>query len=160
MMAHVSGGGLGSFNHRFAQPSRDGHPFLNAFYPTDIFPFTDLPETDPETGVTDSIQGHSQHTPKIFYTNSSYEYWGRAASLISTTIDGKGDAKIPDNVRIYQFTGGQHGPAPFPPTRTIGQQLNSPNAYQFGMRALLTAMDRWVAKDTPPPPSAYPKVAN
>jgi len=160
MMAHVAGGGLGSFNHRFAQPSRDGHPFLNNFYPTDIFPFTDLPETDPETGVTDSIQGHSKHTPKIFYSNSSYEYWGRAASLISTTIDGKGDAKIPDNVRIYQFTGGQHGPAPFPPTRIIGQQLNSPNDYRFGMRALLTAMDRWVAKDTPPPPSAYPKVAN
>ena len=41
VMAHVAGGGRGSFNLRFSQPSRDGHPFLNKFYPTDIFPFTD-----------------------------------------------------------------------------------------------------------------------
>ena len=45
VMAHVAGGGRGSFNHRFAQPSRDGHPYLNFFYPTDIFPFTDAEQT-------------------------------------------------------------------------------------------------------------------
>ena len=59
MLAHVAGGGLGSFNHRFAQPSRDGHPFFNTLYPTDIFPFTDLAETDPETGLTDGILSHA-----------------------------------------------------------------------------------------------------
>ena len=32
--AHVAGAGRGSFNFRFAQPSRDGHPFLNVMYPT------------------------------------------------------------------------------------------------------------------------------
>jgi len=160
VMSHVAGGGLGSFNHRFAQPSRDAHPFLNVFYPTDIFPFTDLPETDPETGRTDSLQGHAKPAPKVFYSNSSYEYWGRAALLIHTSIDGRGDAAIPEDVRIYLFTGGQHGPGPFPPTRTIGQQLNNPNDYRWGMRALLTAMDGCVGQGTPPPPSAYPKVAD
>jgi len=160
VMSHVAGGGLGSFNHRFAQPSRDAHPFLNMFYPTDIFPFTDLPQTDPETGLTDSVQGHAKNAPKVFYTNSSYEYWGRAASLIHTSIDGKSDAPIPENVRIYLFTGGQHGPGPFPPTRTIGQQLNSPNDYRWGMRAMLTAMDQWLALGKTPPPSAYPRVAD
>ena len=29
-----------------------------------------------------------EHRPKVFYTNSSYEYWGRAASLIHTSVDG------------------------------------------------------------------------
>jgi len=53
--AHVAGAGRGSFNHRFAQPSRDGHPTLNTFYPTDIFPFTDLPETDPDTGTSGAL---------------------------------------------------------------------------------------------------------
>ena len=48
--AHVAGAGRGSFNIRFAQPSRDGHPLMNLFYPTDIFPFTDLPERDPADG--------------------------------------------------------------------------------------------------------------
>lgn len=160
VMSHVAGGGLGSFNHRFAQPSRDAHPFLNMFYPTDIFPFTDLPQTDPETGQTDGIQGRARNAPKVFYTNSSYEYWGRAASLIHTSIDGKSDAAIPDNVRIYHFTGGQHGPGPFPPTRTIGQQLNSPNDYRWGMRALLLAMDQWLESGKMPPPSAHPRVAD
>ena len=36
--AHVGGAGRGSFNHRFAQASRDGHLMLNTFYPTDLFP--------------------------------------------------------------------------------------------------------------------------
>ena len=39
VMSHIAGGGRGSFNHRFAQPSRDGHPYVNKLYPTDIFPF-------------------------------------------------------------------------------------------------------------------------
>ena len=47
VMAHVAGAGRGSFNLRFAQPSRDGHPFLNKFYPTDIFPFTDNVQSRP-----------------------------------------------------------------------------------------------------------------
>src|ERR1035438_2284637 len=73
--AHVGGAGRGSFNARFAQPSRDGHPFYNVFYPVDVPPFTDndgLLAKAVETNVV----------PKIFYSHGSYEYWGRAASLI------------------------------------------------------------------------------
>ena len=50
LMPHVAGAGRGSFNHRFAQPSRDAQPFSNFFYPTDIFPFTGTAQTDPVTG--------------------------------------------------------------------------------------------------------------
>ena len=53
--AHVAGAGRGSFNFRFAQPSRDAQPFGNFFYPTDIFPFTDLDETDPQTKDTGAL---------------------------------------------------------------------------------------------------------
>jgi len=167
--AHVAGGGHGSFNHRFAEPSRDASPFSTFFYPTDIFPFTDLDQTDPETGVADGLLTHSGNPavlPKIFYTFSSYEYWGRAASLIHTTIDGSADAPIPDNVRIYYFAGGQHGPGPFPPVKltaqgqTLTQQMTSPNDYTWAMRALLVAMDRWVREGTPPPQSRYPRIAD
>ncbi len=161
VLAHVAGAGRGSFNHRFAQPSRDGHPYLNFFYPTDIFPFTDEAQTDPETGMTDGLLTHAgapELRPKIFYTNSAYEYWGRAASLIHTAIDGMKDAPLMDNVRIYFFAGGQHGPAAFPPTQTIGQQLNNPLDYRWSMKALLVAMDRWIARGTPPPSSRYPRL--
>jgi len=160
VMAHVAGGGRGSFNHRFAQPSRDGHPFLNLFYPTDMFPFTDVEQVDPETGGKDGLLSRvkPELLPKVFYTNSSYEYWGRAASLIHTTIDGKADAKLPDSTRVYLFAGGQHGPARFPPARSIGQQANNPNDYRWFMKPLLLSMDRWIKSGTPPPPSQYPRI--
>jgi len=163
VIAHVAGAGRGSFNHRFAQPSRDGHPYINFFYPTDIFPFTDTAETDPETGVTDGLLTHPgspELLPKIFYTNSEYEYWGRAASLIHTTVDGSADAPLMDNVRIYLLSAGQHGPAAFPPAQTIGQQRNNPLDYRWGMKALLLAMDRWTATGALPPPSKYPRVSD
>lgn len=162
VMAHVAGGGRGSFNHRFAQPSRDGHPFLNKLYPSDIFPFADVVQSDPATDMRDGLLAgiQPQHLPKVFYTNSSYEYWGRAASLIHTTLDGSADAPLMDNVRIYTFAGGQHGPGRFPPRHTSGQQLSNPNDYSWFLRSLLLSMDRWVDDDVAPPASVYPRVAD
>jgi hypothetical protein len=163
VLAHIAGAGRGSFNIRFAQPSRDAHPFMNMFYPTDIFPFTDDAETDPETGISDGILVRADQagvTPKIFYTNSSYEYWGRAASLIHTSLDGKKDAPIPATTRIYFFAGGQHGPAAFPPKRNGTVNLPDPNPYTYGMRALLVAMNAWVQDGKEPPPSQYPRVSD
>jgi hypothetical protein len=163
VMAHVAGAGRGSFNHRFAQPSRDAHPFLNTFYPTDIFPFTDVAQTDPETGITDGLLSHAtppEATPKIFYTNTSYEYYGRSASLIHTTIDGMRDAPIPATTRIYFLTGCQHGPAAFPPVRGQARNLPNPNNYNWTLRALLAAMNAWVRDGKEPPPSRYPGIAD
>ena len=160
VMAHVAGGGRGSFNVRFAQPSRDGHPFLNKLYPSDIFPFSDVTQSDPETdmrgGLLSGIQ--PQHLPKVFYTNSSYEYWGRSASLVHTTVDGTADAPLMDNVRIYTFAGGQHGPGRFPPQQTSGQQLSNPNDYSWFLRSLLLAMNTWIKDGVAPPQSQFPTI--
>lgn len=163
VMPHVAGSGRGSFNHRFAQPSRDGHPYLNFFYPTDIFPFTDVAQTDPETGAKDGLLTHGmkpQFMPQVFYTNSSYEYWGRSASLFHTTVDSMEDAQIMSNVRVFLLSSGQHGPAGFPPGRSIGQQLNNPLDYRWAMRKLLVSMNRWITDGAEPPASAYPRVDN
>jgi hypothetical protein len=161
--AHVGGGGRGSFNHRFAEPSRDASPFSTFFYPTDIFPFTDVEQTDPETGETDgllTLTATQKVLPKIFYTNSSYEYWGRAASLIHINIDGKTDAHILDNVRIYYFPGGQHGLGQFPPVRNQSRNLVTPVDYVWAMRALLLRLNAWVKEGTAPPESRYPRIAD
>src|SRR4029077_20588962 len=60
VLSHVAGAGRGSFNHRFAQPSRDAQPTSSIFFPTDVFPFTDQPEVDPLTqekgGLLDRAQ--------------------------------------------------------------------------------------------------------
>jgi hypothetical protein len=160
--AHVAGGGRGSFNYRFAEASRDASAFSTFLYPTDTFPFTDVEQTDPETGERDGLLTHAknQPLPKIFYTFSSYEYWGRAASLIHTSIDGKSDAPMMNNTRIYFFAGGQHGPAAFPPTKPTSRELASPNDYLWSMRAILVALDRWVKDGTSPPPSRYPRISD
>ena len=162
VIAHVAGGGRGSFNVRFAQPSRDGHPFLNKLYPSDIFPFTDIVQNDPATDMRDGLLAGIKpaHMPKVFYTNSSYEYWGRTASLIHTTIDGTADAKLLDNVRVYSFAGGQHGPGQFPPKQTIGQQLSNPNDYSWFLRSLLLGMSRWITDGTVPPESRHPRIGD
>lgn len=160
--AHVAGAGRGSFNHRFAQASRDGHRMKNTFYPTDIFPFTDLPETDSETGLTGSILAAAQKSnvvPKIFYTNGSYEYWGRAASLIHTAPDGKLDAPLAPGTRVYYLSGTQHGPGNFPPRRGATQNYPNVNDYRYMMRALLVAMNNWVAASAEPPASRYPRIS-
>lgn len=160
VMSHIAGAGRGSFNLRFGQASRDAHAFLNFFYPTDIFPFTDVEQRDPVTGQTGGLLTavDPKFMPKFFQTNSSYEYWGRAASLLHTTVDGSEDAAMLENARIYHFAGGQHLPDKFPPRPKNGQQVNNPNDYSWAMRALLLAMNRWITDGTAPPPSRYPRI--
>jgi hypothetical protein len=165
--AHVAGAGRGSFNHRFAQPSRDARPYFNFFYPTDLFPFTDASQTDAVTGLTEGLLDRVEKAgvrPKIFYTNGAYEYFGRAASLIHTTVDGKADLAPQPNTRIYFVPGSQHGPATaFPPTHDVLPVKNglqnwaSTNDYRWAMRGLLVAMNNWITKGTEPPASAYPR---
>ncbi len=55
LMPHVAGGGLGFFNHRFAQPTRHNGQHEEHLYPADIFPFTYGDGTDPFTKRTDGI---------------------------------------------------------------------------------------------------------
>ncbi len=165
VLAHVAGAGRGSFNYRFAQPSRDAQPTAAVYFPTDIFPFTDLPEKDPLTGATMGLLDRAvvnKVVPKIFFSNTSYEYWGRVASLISSTADGARDVELSPNVRIYHLTGLQHFPGPFPPARgeadLLGQEPESFLPVRFFWRAMIANMDAWVRDDTAPPPSSYPRI--
>ncbi len=167
VLAHVAGAGRGDFNYRFAQPSRDAQPTSSVFFPTDIFPFTDEPETDPVTGETAGLLDRARAekvVPKIFFSNTSYEYWGRACALIHVTADGKHDAAISDKVRIYHFTGLQHFSGPFPPEKgegdLFGQQPQSPLPIKYFWRSMIANMDAWVRSNTLPPPSSYPKIAD
>ncbi len=167
VLAHVAGAGRGSFNYRFAQPSRDAQPTSSIFFPTDIFPFTDQPETDPVSGETSGLLDRAAKdkvVPKIFFSNTSYEYWGRAAALIHVSADGKRDADVSEKVRIYHFTGLQHYSGPFPPARgeadTMGQLPQSPLPVRYFWRSMISNMDAWVRNDTSPPASRYPKISD
>lgn len=166
LLIHVAGAGIGSFNHRFAQPSRDAQPMNALFYPTDLFPFADTPQADPATGRSAGLLDRAKAEnvlPKIFYTNTAYEYWSRAASLIHTSPDGKNDLPLMDNVRVYFFAGLQHFSGAFPPTRgtgltLLGQHPQNPNPIAWFWRAMIVNMDEWVRDGTAPPPSSYPRL--
>jgi hypothetical protein len=159
VISHIAGSARsGDFNSHFARPNGLG------FFVASLFPYLDLDQHDPVTGKTDGILTKltPNRRPKIFYTNSSGEYWGggRAAALTHTTLDGLDDAKVPDNVRIYLFAGTQHVPGGYLPSQGPGQQKPNGNEYAWAQRALLVAMDRWVRDGVAPPPSAHPRLAD
>ena len=162
LFVHTAGAGRGSFNHRFAQPSRDAHQFSAFFYPTDVYPFTGRSQRDPDTGATDGLFAHEARLPKIFFTNTGYEYWGRAAGLIHTTLGGDVDVEPLPNERLYHLAGGQHfvvtPPAAPAPSDTVVAYRGSPLDFHPALRALLARLIEWVRAGREPPPSAYPRL--
>jgi len=160
--ADVAGAGRGSFNFRYAQPSRDGWPYLNVSYPTDLFPFTDTAETDPVTGKTASLLDRARAgrvQPKLFLTNDSSEYWGRAAALIHITADGRRDAPISPDTRIYFIAGAQHTPGSLPLAKRGTVNDLDVVDHRPVQRALLADIEAWIKDGVAPPPSAYPHIS-
>lgn len=166
VLPHIAGAARADFNRRFSQAV--GLDQFGALR----FPFTDAPELDAATVRTDALLGKytPDQQPKVMYTNSSVEYWGtgRAAALVHTSLDGTTDLVLPPNVRVYLFSGSQHGPAAFPPrtalgdgpnARGVGAQLPNPTLH-IELRALMLALDRWVRDGTEPPASKYPRVSD
>jgi hypothetical protein len=164
VISHVAGGGLGSFNHRFASPTRTNGQHEEHEFPADFFPFAYGDEKDPHSDSTDGILARcrkSDTLPKVFHTQSSSEYWHRSGSLVHTDPLGKRDSDIPANVRLYTFGGTQHGPGSgVPGERSSGQLPSNPADYRPFMRALVVALDAWIKDDKEPPPSVYPRIAD
>ena len=159
IIAHIAGAARGSdFNAHFARPNGLG------YFVASLFPYLDNNSRDDVTGKTDGLLSKlaPELRPKIFYTNSSTEYWGggRSAALTHTTLDGRQDAQVPGNVRIYLFAGTQHVPGVFAAPLAGGQQRSNPNEYAWGHRALAVAMERWLREDVAPPPSRHPRLSD
>jgi hypothetical protein len=149
---HIAGGALGSFNERLAMPGHSSHRATR-------FPFTDASQRDADGRTGGILSAYGRDTmPRVFYTNSSVEYWGqgRAAALTHTSLDGTRDVDIPAGVRIYLIAGSQHGPSAFPPTVGAGQQLGNPVPHADVLRALLRSLHDWIATGVNPPESRYP----
>jgi hypothetical protein len=158
----VAGGGRGEFNQRFGQPSNS-----NKYSVKNLFPFHDTTQTDPETGRTDGLLARLAargKRPKVFFINTSAEYWGGHAALTHTDLDGKHDLAPSEEVRIYHFAGTQHGPGNLQLTDTgaaddsRGQQRPNSVDYRPLLRAALVNLDRWVTLGENPPPSLHPRL--
>jgi hypothetical protein len=116
--------------------------------------------------VTDGLFSHQHdaaHLPKVFYTNTGYESWGRAASLIHTSFDGSRDVALQPNERVYHLASGQHFLGRFPPpdaSRLPGSNVyrGNPLHFQYALRALLVGMVDWVWSRGEPPPNTHPRI--
>jgi hypothetical protein len=162
MIPLVAGGGRGEFNQRFGQPSN-----ANKYSVKNLFPFHDTTQTDPETGRTDGLLARLAargKLPKVFFINTSAEYWAGHASLTHTDLDGKRDLAPSEAVRVYHLAGTQHGPGNLLLTDTgaaddsRGQQKSNSVDYRPLLRAALVNLDRWVTEGQAPPPSLHPRI--
>jgi len=158
---HVAGAGKGSFNHRFAQTTRHPSPLQDQQYPADVFPFTTVPSVDGLTGERASMWDQARASgavPKTVYTSTSSEYWTRAASLLHTDVQGKKDVPLAAEARLYFFAGAQHGIWRSAERWPFQHCVNNFD-HRFGMRAVLAALQAWIAGDVAPPKSVYPTFA-
>lgn len=158
-LIHVAGGGKGSFNHRFAQTTRHGSAHEDHQYPIDIFPFTTVPQEDPVTGARGDLLARARAAkavPKMFFTNSSGEYWTRSASLIHTDVGGEVDMNVDANARLYVLAGAQHGNWVVPHRAWFENCIN-PLDHRPTMRALLLSLDAWASRGRAPHDSVYPR---
>jgi hypothetical protein len=154
---HVAGGGRLFLNYEFARPVTSSQQHTNQLDP-ELFPHAYNVIKDAQTGRRDGILKRPKTDPVIFHTQTSTEYWQKRGCLAHT--DGKGrDLVIPDNVRIYVIASAQHN-SPFgsEPVKDDTQFAVNPLPAGDVLRALMVALDLWVTKGIPPPPSCYPMV--
>jgi hypothetical protein len=140
VFTHVAGIGRLFFNTPFAQPGRTRTWHEDHGFPEVAYPFA--------TAVGDA---------KVIETNTSTEYWQKGASLLHT--DGVHDVALPANVRGYFLPGTQHGGKAGMP-RDAGPCVNPRNWHDpmAAIRALLIALDEWVADGREPPASRLPRI--
>jgi hypothetical protein len=159
VFAHISGAGKVFANHRFGMPNRTATQHEDRFYPESWFPFGYRLEQDHFTGRNGRIIARKPTDPKVIESNTSTEYWQKAASLVHTDPKGRGDADLPANVRVYLIAGTQHGGrAGLDDSKGLCQMPRNPHNAAPVLRALLVALEEWVVKGTQPPSSRVPRI--
>ncbi|MGZ8229009.1 MAG: alpha/beta hydrolase domain-containing protein [Burkholderiales bacterium] len=149
--SHIAGARRGEFNLRFGQPS------LMSSHSVGVLP----PFNDAELYERLIRRGR---VPRIFTTNSAWEYWRGDASLVHTDSAGNADVEPPGFARTYLLAGTQHTTGPIPP---LAAEPNTGNRghHPFNivddrplMRSALVNLDLWVTEGVEPPPSAFPRL--
>ncbi len=144
VFAHIAGARRGEFNHRYAQPSLT-HPLG----------FGNLPPYD--TAGLLAPQRAAGHCPKVFFTNSSWEYWRGDGALVHVDAATGGDLPDDPDARVYLLAGTDHiGAAPL---KELMPAANPFHHHDVGpiLRALFMALTEWAGSGTEPPPSRVPR---
>lgn len=161
VFTHVAGIGRVFHNAPFSQPFRTRTWHEDHDFPEVEFPHAAAAMDDPVTGGSGGLLRGDGSDPKLIETNTSTEYWQKGASLLHTDPLGTRDADLPRTVRGYLIAGTQHGGKAGMPRDT--GPCRYPRNWHDPMpavRALLVALDEWVAADRPPPDSRLPRIAD
>jgi len=159
--SHIAGVGRLFFNRPFSQPARTNTQHEDHTFPESWFPFSTAALEDPLSGKTGSVFRGDGSDPMLIETNTSTEYWQKGASLLTTDPLCMMDVALPDNSRVYLIAGTQHG-GRAGATTDPGPNINPRNPHNPmpAVRALLIALDDWVAHGVAPPPSRVPTLAD
>jgi hypothetical protein len=144
VFAHIAGGRIGEFNHRYAQPSLT-HPIG----------FSNLPPYD--TAGLLARQRAAGGLPKLILTNSSWEYWRGDGALVHIDPDSAADLPEDPDARVYLLRGTDHiGAMPFKDSMPVANPVHALDVQPL-LRALFVALEQWVSEAVDPPPSAVPR---
>ena len=118
VFVHAGGSSLGPFNTRF------GHPNDGGFHSQTKFPIRYTETEDLATGRVEGLGSRIPEglEPKVVLYETSSEYWdrGRVAALNHTTIDGREDVELAENVRFYVMASIPHSNGSLPPVGGVG----------------------------------------
>jgi hypothetical protein len=159
VLPHISGAGKVFANHQFGHSFRTATSHEDYDFPESWFPFAYAALDDPITGAQASLFRGDGFDPLVIETNTSTEYWQKAASLVHTDPQGQKDARLADGARVYLIAGTQHG-GRVGLTDARGPCANPRNPHNPSpaLRALLVALDQWVSDGVAPPPSQVPTI--
>ena len=144
VFTHVASARRGEFNLRFGQPSLT-HPLTPAYGP----PY--------DSANLMSLQRSLGGVPRLFSTNSSWEYWRGDGALLHQDPDTGEDLPEDPDARTYLLNGSDHFGA-----SDLKSLLPAANPIHYldvspVLRALFVQLDRWVCDGVDPPPSCVPR---
>jgi len=144
VFSHIASARRGEFNCRYAQPGLT-HPLTPGYGP----PY--------DTAQLLERQRSRGGVPKLFLTNSAWEYWRGDGALVHQDATTGSDLPDDPDARSYLIAGTDHMGAyaikQFMPVANPSHLLDASTV----LRALFARLDQWAGDGTPPPPSQVPR---
>jgi hypothetical protein len=164
LMPHVAGGRRIATNYRFGLNGRNARHPQDPAWQADLFPFTYQTLFDPLSGRLDGLMLRcrlNSTCPRVIQTDSEHEWWASRASLLVTDLAGN-HSDLPPDVRAYMIAGTPHYGEPAALVRTTPTMALPVNPMHAGppLRAMLAAMQSWIAVGVEPPASRVPMRAH
>ena len=148
VLSHIAGAGKVFGNEAFAMPGRTATQHEDRFYP-EVW--------EPVGYGEGGLRRWGTADPLVIESNTSTEYWQKAASAVHADASGA-DVALPPGVRAFLVAGTQHGGhAGTPGAPGFCANPRNPNSAGPALRAMLANLEAWVVAGAAPPASLVPR---